>query len=345
MGMSGMSGGPKGRGEARAREWWPCRKSSSHACRRGWLVPLAAGGDGNDFYTILNVSPTATKSEIKAGYRALMRRGDLHPDHGATDASTAVMVNLIYDILMDDEHRAEYNVLAGFSGDAGGNPFAMFSVESTRERGTGGEYVFVDEFSCIGCHGCANVDPQTFHIEKEWGRARCASQPMHRGGHGGAEKVSEAMDVCPVSCIHWVNARQYSILEEVMGKMGRVEAFLLMRHQGKGANLSVFVEATLEWARRQSLIRDMEARAKYKGGVFEEFHEWMPHGGAGGGTGGGGPGVGGQGAGRSGRVDRRITQVIDLTRSWRSGTTSSAGGTVDGEPMGLLMSVTEEEEC
>ena len=74
---------------------------------------------GGDFYSILGVSPQATKQEIKAAYRSLMK--DVHPDQwdydGGDDESNefAIFINYIYEILMDDEARVEYNVLAGFS--------------------------------------------------------------------------------------------------------------------------------------------------------------------------------------------------------------------------------------
>ena len=318
----------------------PCTSSSA-------IGNAASGGVGYDFYSVLGLTASATKPEIKARYRQLMRSGEIHPDHVVADVlpdddvSRAVLVNLVYDILMDDEQRAEYNVLAGFSAVDGANPFASFSVEQTRSRATGGEFVFVDEYSCIGCHACAGVDKETFYIEPKWGRARCVKQPVHRGGNDGAhsevlDRISEAMDVCPVSCIHWVNDRQFSILEEVCGNMGRVEAYLLMRHQGKGANISVFYEAKLEYSRRQSRARDMEARAKYKAGMFPfEYQEWMPNGGAGG----SGPAGKGTGRGRPMRFSRNITHVIDLiSRSWRSGVE------IHREPVALLSSTSEAED-
>ncbi len=295
---------------------------------------------GNDFYSVLGLHPSASKPEIKQAYRAIMRSGDVHPDHqdvrdgsGQGAPERAVLVNLVYDILMDDDQRAEYNCLAGFSTMEGANPFVSFAVEDTRHRETGGNYVFVDEYSCIGCHACAGVDSETFHIESKWGRARCVKQPAHYGSTARTlDRVSEAMDVCPVSCIHWVNDRQFSILEEVCGSMGRVEAYLLMRHQGKGANISVFYEAKLEYSRRQSRVRDAEARARYRsGGMFmSEYQDWMPTGGAG--------GAGKRSEQQPMRFSRNITQVIDLiSRTWRSGVE------IHREPLALLSSVSDDD--
>jgi len=46
--------------------------------------------------------------------------------------------------------------------------------------------------------------------------------------------LQEAIDTCPVSCIHWVSAPQLTLLEETMGRMERVAAWLLVRDWGMG---------------------------------------------------------------------------------------------------------------
>lgn len=40
--------------------------------------------------------------------------------------------------------------------------------------------------------------------------------------------MQEAIDTCPVSCIHWVTAPQLALLEETMSRMERVAAWLLV---------------------------------------------------------------------------------------------------------------------
>lgn len=183
----------------------------------------------HDFYSILGVHPMASSSEIKDAYRSLMKtcHPDMMQEEYRVGDDLAVILNLIYQILMDERQRAEYDVLAGFS-QADRNPFDGCH-HGNRTRTDAARYVFVDEYSCIGCHGCVGVDPTIFHIDAkdEYGRARCLAQ------HGAVDTVEMAMDVCPVSCIHWVTASQLTLLEEVMGKIGRVDAFLLMRSQGK----------------------------------------------------------------------------------------------------------------
>ncbi len=60
--------------------------------------------------------------------------------------------------------------------------------------------VYVDEVTCIGCKHCAHVAHNTFYIEPNYGRSRVISQT------GDSEElIQEAIDTCPVDCIHWVD--------------------------------------------------------------------------------------------------------------------------------------------
>ncbi|MEL6249254.1 MAG: ferredoxin [Cyanobacteria bacterium J06627_15] len=64
-----------------------------------------------------------------------------------------------------------------------------------RQRG-----VYVDELTCIGCTHCAHVARNTFYIEEDHGRARVFRQ------NGDTEAlIQEAIDTCPVDCIHWLD--------------------------------------------------------------------------------------------------------------------------------------------
>ena len=72
-----------------------------------------------------------------------------------------------------------------------------------RQRG-----VYVDEVTCIGCRHCALVARNTFYIEEGHGRSRVFRQD------GDAEDVvQEAIDTCPVDCIHWVDYERLKGLE------------------------------------------------------------------------------------------------------------------------------------
>jgi ferredoxin len=68
--------------------------------------------------------------------------------------------------------------------------------------------VYVDEATCIGCRHCAHVARNTFYIEPDHGRSRVIAQD------GDSEDlVQEAIDTCPVDCIHWVNYGELGELE------------------------------------------------------------------------------------------------------------------------------------
>ena len=69
--------------------------------------------------------------------------------------------------------------------------------------------VWVDEAVCIGCRYCANVATNTFVVEPDWGRSRAIRQDGD-----SSERIQEAIDTCPVDCIHWVEYEQLPELEE-----------------------------------------------------------------------------------------------------------------------------------
>jgi len=76
--------------------------------------------------------------------------------------------------------------------------------------------VYVDEIVCIGCKHCAHVARNTFYIEPEYGRSRVIRQDGD-----SKELIQEAIDTCPVDCIHWMDytelrqqetERQYQVI-------------------------------------------------------------------------------------------------------------------------------------
>lgn len=69
--------------------------------------------------------------------------------------------------------------------------------------------VWVDEAVCIGCRYCAHVASNTFLVEQEWGRSRAIRQDGD-----STERIQEAIDTCPVDCIHWVDYEQLPELEQ-----------------------------------------------------------------------------------------------------------------------------------
>jgi len=69
--------------------------------------------------------------------------------------------------------------------------------------------VYVDEITCIGCKHCAHVARNTFFIEEDYGRSRVIRQDADT-----EEVIQEAIDTCPVDCIHWVDYTELKNLEE-----------------------------------------------------------------------------------------------------------------------------------
>jgi ferredoxin len=68
--------------------------------------------------------------------------------------------------------------------------------------------VFVDENICIGCKNCTHVATNTFYIEPDYGRARVFNQD------GDLEElIEEAMDTCPVNCIHRLDYTELKQME------------------------------------------------------------------------------------------------------------------------------------
>ncbi len=74
---------------------------------------------------------------------------------------------------------------------------------SLRQKG-----VYVDEVTCIGCKHCAHVARNTFYIEPNYGRSRVVRQDSD-----SEDLIQEAIDTCPVDCIHWVDFTELKKLE------------------------------------------------------------------------------------------------------------------------------------
>jgi len=90
--------------------------------------------------------------------------------------------------------------------------------------------VFVDEITCIGCKHCALTARNTFYIEPDLGRARVANQ------NGDSEDIiQEAIDTCPVNCIHWVDYTELKELEAERATMSVPRAGLPVARGRMGA--------------------------------------------------------------------------------------------------------------
>lgn len=100
--------------------------------------------------------------------------------------------------------------------------------------------VYVDELTCIGCTHCAHVARNTFYIEPDYGRARVIRQD------GDSEAlIQEAIDTCPVDCIHRVDytelrqleyERQYQVIPVVGFPADKAIAVVRQRRRARKAS-------------------------------------------------------------------------------------------------------------
>tara|TARA_Y100001968_G_C19240058_1_gene658970 strand:+ start:534 stop:920 length:387 start_codon:yes stop_codon:yes gene_type:complete len=92
------------------------------------------------------------------------------------------------------------------------------SVPNGKEPRLGGELreraVWVDESACIGCRYCGNVASNTFVMEPDFGRSRAIRQDGD-----STELIEEAIDTCPVDCIHWVSFEELDDLKQQLEQM------------------------------------------------------------------------------------------------------------------------------
>jgi len=59
--------------------------------------------------------------------------------------------------------------------------------------------VIVEE-ECIACGSCVETCPEVFVLNENLGFA----QVINPGG-APEDKIQEAVDICPVACIHWTD--------------------------------------------------------------------------------------------------------------------------------------------
>lgn len=193
----------------------------------------------DDYYAVLGLLPDASPEQIKKAYYNCMK--ECHPDLSGDDPDTTnfcMFINEVYEVLSDPVQRMVYDEIHGYALTAI-NPF--FDDSSTKDL------AFVDEFSCIGCKSCANVAPDVFGIEEDFGRARVYNQC------GNQQRVQEAIDSCPVDCIHWTSAAQLSLLEDEMRRVERVNVAFMLSGMGSSA-VDVFRLASSRWEKRQSKV-------------------------------------------------------------------------------------------
>jgi hypothetical protein len=73
-------------------------------------VKFVNENDANGYYKALSLSPDATREEIKAAYRKLVKT--LHPDRGGDEELFRFVVD-IANVLLDDESKTAYDSISG----------------------------------------------------------------------------------------------------------------------------------------------------------------------------------------------------------------------------------------
>lgn len=83
-----------------------------------------------NYYRLLHVQPEAPLEIIKASYRSLMTKLNVHPDRGG-DHETAVLINEAYAVLSDPERRRAYDAELAARGRAGATRSAPRTARDT----------------------------------------------------------------------------------------------------------------------------------------------------------------------------------------------------------------------
>ena len=250
-----------------------------------------------DLYAVLAVDPAASTAQINASWKRLQKA--VHPDvAGAYAETAAALLNEARAVLVrpidrdaHDSDRAEWlkrggtdrdlfsvfatEPLSAWSGPSGresassrssssfsfeefgGGPVANDSEKSPNRQSSidVSRGVFVDESQCIGCVQCATTAPNTFRVETRFGRARVVDQWAD-----GADAVADAVETCPVRCIHFVDpVLDLPILERVTAR--------LWKERGGGGIGGIAAKRTGGDASPFEVVNALRARADRKTGL------------------------------------------------------------------------------
>ncbi|KAG0580068.1 hypothetical protein KC19_4G144700 [Ceratodon purpureus] len=244
----------------------------------------SSSGEMLDYYDVLGVSVNSSPAEIRKAYRMLQKKH--HPDvAGEKGHAMTLLLNEAYATLMDDSLRGTYNeahshkaaMRAAGHTMFSGSPFSQW-VGPDRPQG-----IFVDENVCIGCRECVYAACKTFSMDDAEGTARVTRQ------WGDPEPtIKQAIELCPVNCIHYVEREDLAVLEYLIrpqqkqgngvygGGWERPKNVFMaartfkrqMEDKKTRATGSVMKETPAQKQAR------MEAEFKMKAGAFWRFWSW-----------------------------------------------------------------------
>lgn len=208
-----------------------------------------------DFYELLGVADDADVKTIKKAYYSFAK--ECHPDVSEDEEeghNMCILLNEAYEILSDPMTRSLYDAELeqqrqdeedSFTGTA-------YSKWTTRKAEPGEtRAVFVDEFTCIGCKQCVWQAPATFRMNDDYGRSRVFAQWLN-----SEDQIQDAIDACPVDCIHWVEREQLPFLEHIAVNYEKVSVGIMQSQTG--ATVDPFEAAVAFQKARQRKI-DMRA--------------------------------------------------------------------------------------
>ena len=205
-----------------------------------------------DFYELLGLDfdDGVSAAAVRAAHRALAKHA--HPDVvGPCATELQALMNRAAATLTDAALREAYDAeLTAHRRATGG------SYTGTPESGWAGppgetRAVFVDECDCIGCAFCMHAAPNVFQEEPEYGRARVKTQWAD-----GQEAIDEAIEACPVSCIHVVRRKDLALLEFVMKACEREDIAIMARR--RSGNMGSGPSGNGPFARAEVFLRQRQ---------------------------------------------------------------------------------------
>ena len=145
-----------GAGRVACRRQRPAHAAGARRLGRRATPRCSLGGGDGDHYAALGVARGATQEELRAAYRATLRR--VHPDASGGDAAAALAANEAYRVLADTAKRDEYDRW---------NARAGLGVRVQRAAAEDGKLV-PSAAACELCGELSIAEPQSRESLGEW---------------------------------------------------------------------------------------------------------------------------------------------------------------------------------